>query len=497
MRRFYRLAAWVLSLLALAIVVAASWLIVSPPALFSVGSGYAAKIVCSSVFVSGRDPDRVLAEDVQAPGHPLLKLMRQDVDFTDKTVTTHLLGIFAPGYAAWHEGFGCSSVPDGDFRAAQQAVSDIRLPPIPMGDPATAWPDGDFQAARQAVSDIRQPEIPPGDPATLWPGGEAVTADAAIAALLDDAGLIGPGMRATVVVHDGRIVAEAYGDGFSAATPLLGWSMTKSVNAALVGRLMQAGALSPQLGNLFPEWRGDARATITLGQLLAMESGLAFNEYYGGATDVTRMLYLEPDMTRFVLSLPLEANPGERFNYSSGTALLLSRIWMSALPGRSQALTFPARALFKPLGMASAVLEADETGIFVGSSYMYATARDWARFSLLLLNDGVWKGTRLLPEGFVGAMAMPTKASDGAYSHMQTWLRGPGQKSDAEQGLPADTFWLRGHDGQSATIIPSRKLAVIRLGLTPSKLGYQPQPLIRRILDVLDAPGDKVDQAPT
>ncbi|MCR6499967.1 beta-lactamase family protein [Shinella sp. CPCC 101442] len=467
MRRFYRLAAWMLSLLVLTVVVGASWLIVSPPALLSVGSGYAAKIVCSSVFVSGRDARQVLAEDVQAPGHPLLRLMRQDVDFTEKTVTTHLFGLFAPGYAAWHEGFGCSSVPDGDFRAARQAISDVRLPKIPAGDPAILWPDG-----------------------------ESVAMNAAIAALLEDAELTGPGMRAIVVVHDGRIVAEAYGDGFDATMPLLGWSMTKSVNAALLGRLMQAGAFTPQLNNLFPDWRGDARSTITLGQLLAMESGLAFNENYGDVADVTRMLYLEPDMTRFVLSLPAEANPGERFNYSSGTALLLSRIWMSALSGRSQALSFPTKALFGPLGMASAVLEPDETGIFVGSSYMYATARDWARFSLLLLNDGVWKGERLLPEGFVAAMGTPSKASAGTYSQMQTWLKGPGAKSDAEHGLPADTFWLRGHDGQSATVIPSKKLAVIRLGLTPSKLGYEPQPLIRRILDIVDAK-DATVQAPT
>jgi CubicO group peptidase (beta-lactamase class C family) len=467
MRRFRRLAAWGLSLLALIVVVGASWLIVSPPALLSVGSGYAAKIVCSSVFVSGRDPAAVLAEDVQAPGHPLLKLMRQDVDLSEKTVTTHLLGIFAPGHAAWHEGFGCSGVPDGDFRAAQQAVSDVPLQKIPAADPAVLWPDG-----------------------------EAVTPDARIAALTADPALTGPDMRATVVIHDGRIVGEAYGEGFSAATPLLGWSMAKSVNAALVGRLMQAGVLSPAMDNLFAEWRGDARAQITLAHLLAMESGLAFNESYGDVADVTRMLFLEPDMTRFVLSLPLEANPGEKFNYSSGTSVLLSRIWMSALPGRAQALSFPSRALFAPLGMASAVMEPDETGIFVGSSYMYATGRDWARFSLLLLNDGMWKGARLLPEGFVAAMAMPTKASGGTYSRMQTWLRGPGQKSDAEHGLPADTFWLRGHDGQSATIIPSRKLAVIRLGLTPSKLGYEPQPLIKRILDVLDAEAE-TSQAPT
>jgi CubicO group peptidase (beta-lactamase class C family) len=468
MRRFYRLVAWTFSVLVLVIIVGASWLIVSPPALLSVGSGYAAKIVCSNVFVSGRDAQQVLAEDVQAPGHPLLKLMRQDVDLVEKTVTVHLLGLFAPGYAAWHDGFGCASVPDGDFRAAQQAISDVMIPKIPPADPAVAWPDG-----------------------------EAVTSDERFSALLADGALTGPGMRAIVVVHDGRIVAEVYGAGFSATTPLLGWSMTKSVNAALIGRLMQAGALSPDMKGLFPEWRRDARAEITLGDLLAMESGLAFNENYGEVTDVTRMLFLEPDMSRFVLSLPLEANRGEKFNYSSGTSVLLSRIWMGVLGGRSQALSFPARALFMPLGMASAVMEVDETGIFVGSSYLYATARDWARFSLLLLNDGVWKGERLLPDGFVTAMATPTQASNDAYSRMQTWLRGPGPKTDAEHGLPADTFWLRGHDGQSASIIPSRKLAVIRLGLTPSKLGYQPQPLIKRILDLIEASDLQADQAPT
>lgn len=468
MRRFYRLAAWTLSLLAAVVLVGASWLIVSPPALLSVGSGYAAKIVCSSAFISGRDPDEVLAEDVQAPGHPLLKLMQQDVDLAGKTVTTRLLGLFAPGYAVWHEGFGCTGVPDGDFEAARQAISDVALPKVPPVDPAVAWPDG-----------------------------EAVTEDARVAALLADPKLAGPGMRAIVVVHDGRIVAEAYADGFSKTVPLLGWSMTKTVNAALIGRLMQAGALTPDMNDLFPEWGGDTRSKITLAQLLAMESGLAFNESYGSVADVTRMLFLEPDMSRFVLSLPLEANPGERFTYSSGTAVLLSRIWMGALNGRSQALSFPVRALFAPLGMASAVMEPDETGIFVGSSYMYATARDWARFTLFLLDDGVWKGDRLLPAGFVGAMAMPTKASGGAYSHMQTWAKGPGDKSDAGYGLPDETFWILGHDGQSAAIIPAKRLAVIRLGLTPSKLGYRPQPLVKSVLDILDAPDLQTDQAPT
>jgi CubicO group peptidase (beta-lactamase class C family) len=456
MTRFYRLAAWLLSLLILFVLIGSSWLFVAPPSLLLVGSGYAAKIVCSSAFVSGRDPGEVLAVDVQAPGHWLLTLMRQSVDLEQKTVTVHLMGLFAPGYAAYHEGFGCSSVPDGDFLASRQAVSDVPLPEFPAVDPALAWPLG-----------------------------EAVDRDPRLTTLLSDPNLTGPGMRATVVVQDGRIIAEAYGEGFGAETPLLGWSMTKSVNAALIGRLFQAGRLSPDARGLFPEWRGDARSEITIAHLLAMESGLAFNEQYGDVADVTRMLYLEPDMTRFVLKLPLAANPGEVFNYSSGTSVLLSRAWMSVLGARIPALSFPSRALFVPLGMRSAVMEVDETGIFVGSSYMYATARDWARFCQLLLNDGAWNGERLLPEGFVAAMGTPTNSSGGAYSRMQTWIKGPGLKTNAEHGLPEDTFWLRGHDGQSATIIPSRKLAIIRMGLTPSKLGYEPQVLVKRVLDAL------------
>ena len=456
MARFRRIAARSLLVAGILVAIGASWLIVRPPSLLSVGSGYAAKIICSNVFLAGRDPETVMAVDVQAPGHPLLRLMQQSVDLEERTVTTHLLGLFAPGYAAYREGFGCASVPDGDFEAARHAVSDISLDPVPA--PQTDTP---------------------------WPGGEGVTTDDALAPIISDPALHGPGMRAVVVLRDGRIVAETYGDGFDAKTPLLGWSMTKSVNAALVGRLMAAGRLSPDAAGLFPEWIGDARAGITLADLLAMRSGLAFNENYGGVADVTRMLYLEPNMSRFAVSLPLEANPGEAFRYSSGTSVIISRIWMNALGNRWDALSFPREALFAPLGMASAVLETDETGIFVGSSYLYATARDWARIALLLLNDGVWDGRRLLPEGFVAAMGRPTEVSGGAYSEMQTWIHGPGGEPNKDYDLPDDTFWMLGHDGQSIAIIPSRKLAVIRLGLTPSRTGYRPQSMVKQIVDAL------------
>lgn len=141
--------------------------------------------------------------------------------------------------------------------------------------------------------------------------------------------------------------------------------------------------------------------------------------------------------------------------------------------------------------MASAVLEADARGTFVGSSYLYATARDWARFGELLRNDGVWEGRQILPEGYVAWMREAAPASNGEYGRGHVWLHGPtadtpeGQDPDAGFDLPDDAFWLLGHDGQSTVVIPSRGLVVVRLGLTPSGLGYKPQVLVEALVKVL------------
>jgi CubicO group peptidase (beta-lactamase class C family) len=157
---------------------------------------------------------------------------------------------------------------------------------------------------------------------------------------------------------------------------------------------------------------------------------------------------------------------------------------MNRFPDQNAALAYPRDALFSPLGMSSAVLEADASGTFVGGSYLYATGRDWARFAQFLLQDGVWHGQRLLPEGFVGAMRTGTASSKGAYTQVQAWRSGPGGPS-SRFGLPEDTFWMLGHDGQSIAIVPSANLVVVRLGLTPGNLGYRPQILLKKILEAV------------
>ncbi|MDW9358357.1 serine hydrolase [Sinorhizobium meliloti] len=432
------------------------WLALFPPELLKVGDGYAAKIVCSNVFLAGRDPQEVLEEDVQAPGHPLLKLVRVSVDREEQSVTARLLGFAAPGRAVYRPGRGCANVSGGSAEAiAGMRGTESATVPLAL-DPSLDWPDGD------------KPDIDP-----------------AIQKLVEDPALAGPGMRAIVVVRDGRLVAETYAAGFDRNTPLLGWSMTKSVTAAIIGRRIAEGRMDLAQTNLVTEWNGDDRARIKLTDLLAMQSGLDFNEDYGDVTDVTRMLYLESDMAGFVASKPLEAAPGTNFAYSSGTSNLLSRLWMQTFDDPAEALSYPREALFAPLGMTSAVMETDASGTFVGSSYMYASAQDWARFAEFLLQDGSWKGRRLLPEGYVSFMRTPTAASGGDYGAGQVWLQENGTRAGTAN-FPPDTFWMLGHDGQAIMIVPSLRLAVVRLGLTPSRLGYDVQKLNSRIIDALD-----------
>lgn len=346
MRIVVKIVKWLLSLIVLAVGALFAWLYIAPPELIRVGSGYSAKIVCSNVFIAGRDANEVLAVDVQAPGHPLLRLMKVQVDKERGMVSAGLFGVLGRSVAVARDGLGCASVPDGNTGKARQAVT--------YAEPAT----------RQDA---------------LWPEGERVDASQApeIAKILDDAAMVGTGMRAVVVVKNGRIVGERYGDGFSQKTPLLGWSMTKTVNAAILGTLVKDGKMAVTSQGLFEPWKADGRAAISLADMMAMSSGLEFNEDYGDVADVTRMLYLEPDMAGFAESKPLAGEVGKVFSYSSGTAVMLSRLWQDAVGDKDTALTWPRTALFEPLGMHSAVLETDEQGTFVGSSYLYATAHDW------------------------------------------------------------------------------------------------------------------------
>ncbi|MEO7206621.1 MAG: serine hydrolase [Steroidobacteraceae bacterium] len=449
--------------LVLLIVSLALLLWLEPPALLRVGANYSAKIVCSNVFLAGRDPDEVLRVDVQAPGISILKLMRVSVDRVGGVVRAGFFGVIGDGVAQYRLNKGCTVMPDGKLDASAPAELNAmsRAGPPPAAFSSAPWPDG-----------------------------AAVQTRAAIDALLKDPVLAGPGARAVVVVDHGRIVGEYYAKGFEPATPLLGWSMTKTVMAGVIGLAIKDGKLSLAQAGFWPG--NDGREKIRLKDLLAMSSGLRWNEAYGAVSDVTSMLYLQPDMAAFARSQPLAHPPGEEWLYSSGTAVILSHIAEDALvhgtPRAQDLSTFIRARLFLPLGITSAAIEPDEHGTLVGSSYMYATARDWARYGLFLMQDGVWQGEELLPPGYVTMMATPVEASRGQYGMGQTWLWGseaatPGVNPDAAFGIPPDTFWMSGHDGQSVCIIKSRQLVVVRLGLTPDADGYTSQRLVQAVLE--------------
>jgi CubicO group peptidase (beta-lactamase class C family) len=446
-------------LLLLLVLILLLWL--KPPDLLRVGANYSAKIVCSNVFLAGRDPEDVLRADVQAPGIALLRLMRVSVDREHGAVRAGFLGFIGDGLAAARPGQGCTAVPDGNLALANTEAPTARVAP------------GSSSADSAA-------------PNSLWPDGGVVETKPTLDRILANDQLAGPGARAVLVVDHGRIVAERYTSGFSARTPLLGWSMTKTVMAGLIGMLVKDGKLSLDQSGFWPAAAGDGRDRIRVADLLAMSSGLRFNENYGAVSDVTSMLYLQPDMAGFARAQPLAHPVGEAWSYSSGTAVILSRIMQDAAGGDGRA--FADARLFKPLGMSSAIMESDEHGTLVGSSYMYATARDWAKFAQFLLQEGVWQGQELLPSGYVAMMAAPVAASAGQYGHGQVWLWGsdavtPGVNPDATFGIPADTFWLSGHDGQSIVVIRSRQLIIVRLGLTPEGLGYSPQSLVKAVLE--------------
>jgi CubicO group peptidase (beta-lactamase class C family) len=439
-----RIMKWLGVFLVALIVAIYGYLLAAPPELLRVGTGYSAKIICSNVFIAGRKAEDVLKVDVQAPGHPLLKLVRVSVDESKGEVRTSLIGGIAPSLAIDRAGYGCTLVPSGK----RADLADLAEMPSQKITPY-AWSEG------------------------INPKLDTILADAT---------LTGPGMRSVVVVKNGAIVAETYSEGFNKQMPLLGWSMTKTVNAFLVGELIKQGKLDLAATNLFESWKGDVRSKISGADLMAMHSGLVWNEGYGDVSDVTRMLFLTGDMKSLPEAQMADAAPGTVFTYSSGTSMLIAELIKKAA-GES-ASTFARENLFNPLGITSAVIEPDASGTMSGSSFMYATARDWARLGQFFISGGVANGQALLPAGFSHMMATPTEPSNGRYGMGQIWIDDV-DDNGKPNGLPKGSVRFSGHDGQSVTIVPSERLVIVRLGLTPSKLGWEPQPLTKAVIEAL------------
>jgi CubicO group peptidase (beta-lactamase class C family) len=444
--------------------VAAAGLVYRPATAARVATGLVSHTLCSETFVAGLDPEQTFAETVRTmPGiRRLAPWLRYEVDRTTREVRTTLGGHFER-HAAYHEGVGCALVYPGAVEAA--------TPPAPP--PVTP--------ARGLDADIAGPAAV--DPAG---GPLRVALDRAFA---EPAGGPARGTKAVVVLHDGRVVAERYAPGYGPDTPMLSWSMNKSVVNALVGVLVRQGRLAVGAPAPVPAWRdpADPRRAITVEQLMRMTTGLALDEANNGFDPSSRMLYTEPDMAGFAVAAALTAPPGTRYHYSSPSTLILSRIIRDAVGGRAEdVLRFAERELFAPLGMRGVTLEFDATGTQVGSTYMYATARDWARFGLLYASDGVVGGRRLLPEGWVDYSVSPTPGSRDGYGAGFFTNRGDSEfgRLRVRGGMPADSFFASGTQGQRIVIAPARRLVVVRLGRSQDWETFDIRGLIRLVADV-------------
>ncbi len=391
-------------------------------------SGYNAKILCSCVFVSDMSQEKAEAEDL---GFSLLWLSSNAVDKEGKTVKSNVLGMH-PKMAVYRKGLGCTLINNTD--------------------------DDDFLSKSIEIdSESYAPEI--------WPtqnvAGSKTMQDAINMAF--DEGEENPiyRTRAVVVIKDGELVGERYGEGFSKESKLLGWSMTKSITSALSGILAKRGFWNPSAPMPVSSWQKDERGQITLENVLQQTVGLKWDEDYANVSTATKMLYSKDNMGAYAASQPLVSKPGSVWEYSSGTSNILAGTMRQAFSNTDEYLSFPQSALFGPIGARNFVIETDATNHFVGSSYGYAPARDWAKVGLLYLNMGNWFDNQIIDTSWVATSVIAVAESDGAYGY-QFWLNQGGKF----QNYSPDSYWMNGYQGQQVSIHPEDNLVVVRIGVT-------------------------------
>jgi CubicO group peptidase (beta-lactamase class C family) len=440
-----------------------------------VGTGYVAKYLCTTTFLSQRDPRIAFDEDVK-PVNPLANVVRWQIDRDNQTVTAKAFAAFQ-ATAVYREGCGCTLLA-GLTEDALRLQTFYRYdggapPPPPPSD--LPWPQGSGE---------------PVDSRSF--GVDTHLLEQALDQAFAEPGPDNPRKtRAVAVVYDGWLIAERYAPGFGPDVPMLGWSMSKSVTNALVGVMVRQGRLVVTDPAPVPEWGSpdDQRRRVTLDQLMRMSSGLAFEEVYRPLADATDMLYGSTDFGAFAAQRPLEARPNEKWNYSSGTANIIARIVRREAEKISlDYYQFLRTAFFDRIGMTSTVLEPDASGTFVGSSYAVATVRDWARFGQLYLQDGVWNGERILPEGWVAYSVTPTpKAPRGEYGAL-FWLNAgaPGNPTDRLlPNVPEDAYYADGFQGQRVIVVPSRRLVLVRFGATSRRSAWDTDAFIADVIRAL------------
>ena len=397
-------------------------------------SGYSSKYIASSAFIAGHSKSYIEANDNNIPN---IKLATNELDYPMNKASARVFGL-QKREAIYKEGLGAILLPKG------VSPSDL----------------DNFLIPRRNLTPIEKPypigHLAPLD--TVLPTVDYLAIQDALALVFEDNHI--QKSRSALILYKGQLIGEKYIDGFGPDTPVLGWSMTKSIMATIYGILEYQGNLKVSDPVALKDWANDERARISIDDLLRMQSGLAFEEDYSVISDVTNMLFNESDMAQVAIDKPSIAKPGDIWSYSSGTTNILSKYLKSFSSDAQKYLDFPYAQLIDKIGMHSMVIETDMMQTFVGSSYGWASTRDWARFGLLYLQNGVWDGSRIFSENWVNYISTPTKASNGAYG-AHFWLNADGNLKD----VPRDLYSANGHDGQHVYVIPSKDLVIVRTGL--------------------------------
>lgn len=434
-------------------------------------TGFIAHELCSGTFVSKLDPRQIWSETTDAmAGASLTRwAAHYEVDRRRKEAIVTLFGGHK-SRAVYRDGQGCMLV----YGENTQVVS-----------PLASAPKGPAPLPTPSAEVVGAARVEPNDPRLRQALDHAFAEPDR------------PPFRRThavVIVKDGRVIAERYAAGFGIDTPIHGFSATKSVTSALIGILDRQGKLSVHAPAPIAAWRdpADPRHAITVDQLLrhtaGLEMGSSLSASLGSAFNrVNRMKFAEPDMAGFAAVSGLKTAPGAAWNYHDGNYVLLSRLIRDAVGGSAKDVqSFAQRELFGPLGMRSVTLEFDATGTPDGSTQLLASARDWARFGQLYLNDGVFGGQRILPEGWVDYSASPTT---GAWAGMGAgfWINSDDSKAArlrVHQGMPREAFMARGMFGQYVILVPSQHLVIARFGTSAD---HDQQGVARLVAEVLGA----------
>lgn len=394
-------------------------------------SGYAAKNMASTRFIAARE-----AESIENEDNDVSMIRWADTEVINaRQVEAEVIGL-AERSAACRDGLGCVVVPPGAHNPPvlpsprmEFKTDSIPYPYGQMSPVDTVIPGVDYDQVKKAL-----------DLAFAEPDVQRT--------------------RTALILYKGQLVGERYAEGFTPDTPILGWSMTKSLVATLYGVLEHQGKMRVQDRVPIAEWQDDERRNITYEHLLRMNSSLAWEEDYSGISDVTRMLFQVKDMSKVQAQNKLVAPPGEVWNYSSGSSNILSGELYRWAPDTLAYLRFPYKVLAQDVGMHSLTIETDWVGNLVGSSYGWASTRDWGRFGQLYLDEGSWNGTQVFGKDWIKFITTPTPGSDGDYG-AHFWLNRGGTYPSA----PADLYSADGYQGQHVFIIPSKELVIVRTGL--------------------------------